>query len=263
MKDAVNESMQVDSIQEVLVSLMSVVNGTECAAMPEDVLSEYRKTLSKVQGTAKDGLSKTSRKELNFDEKEIIQYIDWVLQRGYELIETNPNDVPRLNDAQTIKRYRKFIKERVQVSSFGEDKFKIVALSVQRKSIENSANLHQLRQNIKAMIPVLKLYHEYIALRGCYDEIMAYTTTWIPAQDHDAVLLELEAEQKLSAERKRVIDEMIDGLYLPASEMTDEELLKAVDDFKVKHQCSDEEAAKVFSTNRTKITRLRRYYKLN
>lgn len=257
MMYGVKECEKVESIQEVLTSLVSVVSRAECSEMPEDVLSEYRKALSKVQGTAKKGLSKTSRKDLNFDEKEISNYIDFVLQRGFSLVETNPVDAPKLNDAQNIKRYGDLIKERVQASAFCEDQFNIGALSVQRRDIEASKSLHDLRQSIKAMIPVLRLYREYEVLRADSKKNMDYTNNWVSVQEHDQVLLELEAVQKLSDTRKYTIDAIIDGLYQPAADMSDEELLQAVDAFKAMHQCSDDEAAKFYGTNRTKISRLR------
>lgn len=252
-----SESAAAESVQEVLTSLATVINEAECSAMPEEVLAEYRKTLSKVQSKAKEGLAKTSRKELNFNEQEVAAYIDWVLQRGFALVETNPSDAPKLNDAQMIKRFKLLIKKRVKVSQFGESQFKITVLSVQRKNIESATSLHELRQSIKAMIPVLKLYRDHALLVASYDEIMDHATAWVSQQEHDAVLLELEVEQKLSADRKRVIDEMIDGLYKPSSEMSDEELLQAVDGFKKLHKCNDEEAACFYGTSRSTVSRLR------
>lgn len=262
MTSDVVERKPVEALQNVLEQLSNVIVSVDCPSMTEENIAEYRKFMLKVQSTAIEGVAKTGRKEHNYDTNEISAYIDLVLQRAFDLIETNPGDVPKLKDAQTIKRYRSLIKERVKLSPFGEANFHIKELSVQRRNIENSASLHELRQNVKAMIPVLKLYLDYCDSRNDNEEVMKYTAEWVPAQEHDAVLCELEIERKLSADRKRVIEEIIDGLYLPSSEMTGEELLKAVDDFKIKHQCSDEEAAKVFGTSRSKITRLRKENKL-
>lgn len=257
MAGSVMESISVASAQQVHELLSKFIESTDCSTMSEEALAQHRKDMAMVQSKAQEGLSKTARKELNFDDQEIRDYIDWVLQRGFELVATNPGDAPKMNDAQTVKRYKLLIEERVQVSQFGENNFKIAELRVQRKSIEESENLHDLRQNIKAMIPVLKMYREFEALRTDYKKIMDFTDEWVPVQVHDQVLLELEAVKKLSDARKHAIDTIIDDLYRPVDEMSDEELLQAVDAFKLMHQCNDDEAAKFYGTNRTKISRLR------
>lgn len=257
MTSSVVDGASVYSAQQVYELLSKIIESTDCSAMPEEVLVQHRKDMSKVQSKAQEGLSKTARKELNFDDQEIRDYIDWVLQRGFELVATNPGDAPKMNDAQTVRRYRTLINERVKVSPFGEDRFKIAALRVQRKSIEESATLHELRQNIKAMIPVLNLYREYEALRADYNKIMDYTDEWVSVQEHDEVLRELELVQELSDEYRRALYELTDGFYQPTDKMSDEELLQSVDAFKVIYQCSDDEAAKFYSTSRSKISRLR------
>lgn len=258
MTGSMIECTGVEAVKDALDLLSNVINGTDCLAMSDGDLAKYRKEMSKVQSKAQEGLSRTGRKELNFDEKEISDYIDLVLQRGFELVATNPGDVPKLKDAQGIKRFRELIKKCVQASVFGENQFKIAALSVQRKNIENSATLHELRQNIKAMIPVLNLYREHEALRADYKKIMDYTDEWVSVQEYDQVLLELELVQELSDEYKRVIYGLTDGLYQPIDKLSGEELLQAIDAFKLIHQCNDDEAAKFYGTNRTKISRLRR-----
>lgn len=257
MTSSVVDGAGVESAQQFVELLTKFIEGTDCSVMSEEVLAQYRKDMAKVQSKAQEGLSKTARKELNFDEKEISNYIDWVLQRGFELVETNPGDAPKMNDAQKVKRYRTLIKECVVASPFGESNFKIDELRVQRKSIEESENLHELRQNIKAMIPVLKLYREFQALRADYKKIMDFTDEWVSVQEHDEVLLELEREKELSEVRKHAVDALIDDLYCPSTEMSDEELLQAVDTFKVMHKCNDDKAAKFYSTSRSKISRLR------
>lgn len=260
MQNSLMDSVDAVSARQVSELLNKFFEGTDCTGMTDDELSQHRKEIVRLQIQTKDALAKTSRKELVFDVKEISNYIDDVLQRGYDLIETNPGYDRKLNDAQTTKKYSELIRKRVKVSPFGEAQFQIAELSVQRWSIERSKTLHELRQNIKAMIPVLKLYRDKQALHVSYTKLLESCENSVPLQDHEAVLLEYDELQKLCDARKYALDGIVDGLYQPAEEMSGEELLKEVDDFKRMHQCSDAEAAKAFGTNRTKITRLRKLY---
>lgn len=257
-----NKEFDDVSVEKLHECLSNIVESVDCSLMSDDMLAIHRKGMAKIQSLTKKGLAKTGRKEYLIDDSTVSDYIDWVLQRGFELNNTKPSDAIKLADFQKTRKYKRLIKSRVELSNFSEANFKFPALHFQRKSVENSASLHDLRQNIKAIIPLIKLCHSYEALRAENERMMDFSCEWVTVHEHDEVLLELEAERRLSSERKRVIDIVFDGLYLPETKLSGEQLLSAISEFKLKHNCTDAEAVSVFNISRSTLTRLRREYSL-
>jgi len=213
-----------------------------------------RRFLSKLMKDAATKMAETSTKEHDYDDDEIKDYIDCILENGFNLQETHLSDFPDFEDAQKLKRWSDLIGERVEASEFSAQKLKAKPLRTLRSAIAQAKTLHELRQAVNGMIGPLRLWRDHQALLEATSpkqvalenkEAMKYT---------ESVLLELEAMTELAEERKRVLNELLSFYTEDASDIV---LLRNCEMAKKQHCLSDQQAAQMHGISRTKLVKLR------
>lgn len=117
-------------VQHINEILNEIIASTDYAAMSDEERIQHRKDMLALQVKTKDAVAKTGCKNLNFDDDEIRSYIDVILLNGFALIETNPRNARKFDDAQNLRRYKSLIRERVEKSQFGEAFFNIPELAL-------------------------------------------------------------------------------------------------------------------------------------
>ena len=242
----------------VIDGLLIQLNSINCSPdnLSSSELKARRLSLVRLNKQVKEKLAETSTKDrINYDVTEIENYIEKILSDGFDLKKTEPSDNEEFIDAQKLKFWSKLISERVEASEFGSKKFKIDSLRLQRSAIASAKTLHALRQAVKHMISPLQLYREY-------SELVQATSPKQLIEDHEAtmtelegILLELEAEKKISLERKRIIDSMLSVYQEHDEEIV---LLRNCESAKKEHNLSDAQAADMFGISRKKLLGLRK-----
>lgn len=221
--------------------------------LSDEQVKEQRKAILALDKQCKQALAATSQKDHNYNESLVMDYVQQVLADGYNLVETKLAQNKQLIEAQKLTRFKPIIKACVQQSNFSYKKFKIKELLYQRNQIEQSSTLHELRQNVKAIIGPLRMYRE----ANKEPEPIQYKLT-----TEDELILEIEQLKKIVAEKERVISELTsiynDGL-VASLDITRK--VKAIDDFKKEHSCSDDQACKVFKLSRMTLSRYRKELK--
>lgn len=217
--------------------------------MSDEQVKEHRKAILALSKQCNKALSETSQKDHDYDDSLIIKYIDEILERGYRLEETKLAHNTMFVEAQKLTRFKHFIKHRVQHSCFSSKQFKVKELQYQRLQIEQSSTLHELRQNVKAIIGPLKLYREY--------------NTELPQLEYelateDSLIKEIEQLTLELEDKKRIIREITHLYDTPLLDLKNKETtVKEIEEFKLVNNCSDEEACKVFDISRSKLKRMR------
>lgn len=232
-----------------LAQELSKLTENGISGMSNAEVKEHRKAILALNKQCSKALADTSQKDHNYDSALVMSYIQEILKDGYNLVETKLSANQSLIDAQKLGRFKAMIKACVQQSEFSSSKFKIKELSYQRTEIEQSNTLHELRQNVKAMIGPLKMYREHTK----EPEPTEYVLT-----TEDQLIVEVEQLKRELAEKNRIIAEITNLYDQPLLEYkTKLDTIKAIADFKTTHNCSDEEACKVFNISRATLKRMR------
>lgn len=218
--------------------------------MNEQQVLEHRKAILQLAKQVRSALANTSTKEHSYNDEDVMLYIQDVLNRGYALEATKLSHNTMFEDAQHLTWWKHIIKACVQQSLFSAKKFKVAPLAVQRADIEQSTTLHELRQNVKAMIGPLELYRETIR----EPEAIEYALT-----TEDQLIVEIEQLTLEVNEYKRIVAEMTNLYDEPLiAKREKQEQVDAVDAFKKEHNCTNEEACKVFNMSISTLKRMRK-----
>ena len=215
----------------------------DVTTLGEEELKAYRLQLAKIKTLAGGLMAETSTKEHHYDTDAVKAYITQVLVDGFNLLPTEVASNPKFKDAQKLTRFSLLIKECVEASPFGSS-FNVTHLQGLCKNIAASKTLHDLRQAVKLIIPLLKHYRE----QEDESDLIDYLTN------------EVDSLSRIAKERKRVIDELV-GCYEDVDQ--DVQTLKLCEEAKKQHNLSDEEAAKVGGISRKKLLRLRKDIQLS
>ena len=249
---------ELSAIDTILYNLSN--DSTDPKALSQEELDAYRLSLAAIKKAVGVKMAETATKEHNYDIDEVTEYIDNILEDGFNLQATKLSGEPQFVDAQKLKRWEDLIAERVELSPFGSKKFKIHSLRLLRSNIAKAKTLHDLRQAVMLMIDPLSLYRDHCVL-------VQKTSAKQQAIDNkevdsyiDSILIENEELHKESAERKRVIDELL-SVYSESD--SDIDKLHNIESAKAEHNLSDTQAAKMFGISRTKLTALRESIVLN
>jgi len=232
----------------------------DVTTLGEEELKAYRLQLAKIKTLAGGLMAETATKEHNYDDDEVKEYIDAILEDGFNLQATELSDEPKFVDAQRLKRWEDLIAERVEASSFGAKKFKIHSLRLLRSNIAKAKTIHELRQAVALMIDPLQLWNDHCVLVQMTSSKQQVIDNKDTDQYIDSLLIEIEEKDKILKERKRVIDELV-GCYEDVDQ--DVQTLKLCEEAKKQHNLSDEEAAKVGGISRKKLLRLRKDIQLS
>jgi hypothetical protein len=230
-------------LDDVITALAS--NGTNPKELSPEDLVTYRKQLSAAKKMIGAKMAETATKEHNYDEAFVTAYIDKVLDDGFSLIETKLSAERELVEAQQLKRWANLIAQRVELSPFGSKKFKIHSLRLLRSDIAQAKTLHHLRQAVAQMLGPLELYREHRAER---ERLAADREETM--KEFESLLVDIERKDKLLAERKRVIDEIL-AVY--SEDDNDLALLRNVENAKNQLNLSDAQAAALFGVNRRRL----------
>ena len=249
---------ELSPLETILYQLSN--DGTDPKSLTKEQLKAYRLDLAAIKKAVGAKMAETSTKEHNYDDDEVTEYIDSILEDGFKLIETELSDYPEFIYAQKLTRWADMIAERVEASLFGAKKFKIHSLRFLRTNIARSKTLHELRQAVTMMIGPLQLWNDHYVLVQKTSRKQVAIDNKETDQYIDSLLIEIEEKDKLLAQRKRVIDEIY-SVYSEGD--SDIELLRNIESAKKEHNLSDTQAAKAFGISRTKLTALRESIDLN
>ncbi|MDB5742523.1 MAG: hypothetical protein JWR68_838 [Polaromonas sp.] len=241
-------------IDDLLIKLSDISCNPDNLSSTE--LKARRLSLIRLNKQIHKKLAETSTKvRISYDNTDIENYIDQILSDGFNLKKTEPSDHQEFIDAQKLTLWTASISDRVEASEFGSKRFKIDSLRLQRSAIASAKTLHELRQAVKQMISPLQLYREYLILKQATSSAQLMEDNEAAMTELERVLLELEAEQKVSKERKRILDSI-----LCVYQEHDEELvlLRNCESAKKQHNLSDTQAAEMFGISRKKLLVLRK-----
>lgn len=235
---------------DTLTTQLEALTQHGIVGMDDTQIKEHRKQILALTKQCNKALGATTQKEHNYDDDEVKKYIQLVLTNGDNLVHTKLSTNPELEDAQHLAWWKQLIKVCVQQSPFGADTFKVKALAYQRAAIEQSTTLHELRQSVKAMIGPLGLYREITAV----PEPLEYE---LPTEEQ--LIIENEQLTLELTECKRMLSEITQLYDVSLTEhRSKQQVIDAVNNFKVEHSCSDEEACKVLNISRSTIKRMRK-----
>lgn len=245
--------------QPVLAPLDTILynlsnDGTDVKNLSQEELAAYRLSLAAIKKAVGAKMAETSTKEHIYDLDEVTEYIDAILEDGYNLQSTELSDEPQFVDAQKLTRWTGLIAERVEASMFGAKNFKIHSLRLLRSNIAKAKTLHDLRQAVTLMIDPLQLWRDHCVLVQRTSAKQVAIDNKETDQYIDDLLNEIEAKDKLLAERKRVLDEIL-TVYNEQDE--DILLLSNIESAKAEHSLSDEQAGKLFGCTRKQVRLLR------
>lgn len=227
---------------------------TDVKNLSQEQLAAYRLNLLAIKKAVGAKMAETSTREHIYDIDEVTEYIDTILEDGYNLQATELSDEPQFVDAQRLTRWADLIAERVEASMFGAKQFKIYSLRLLRSKIAKAKTLHDLRQAVTLMIDPLQLWRDHCVLVQKTSAKQVAIDNEETDQYIDDLLLEIEAKDKLLAERKRVLDEIL-TVYNEQDE--DLLLLSNIESAKKEHNLSDEQAGKLFGRSRKQVRLLR------
>ena len=249
---------ELSAIDAILYNLSN--DCTDPKQLSQEELTAYRLSLQAIKKAVGVKMAETSTKEHIYDLEEVTEYIDSILEDGFNLIETELSDYPEFIDAQKLTRWSDLIAERVAASKFGSKQFKIHSLRLLRSNIARSKTMHELRQAVTMMIGPLQLWNDHCMLVQRTSPKQQAIDNKDTDQYIDSLLLEIEAKDKLLGERKRVIDELL-SVY--SEDDSDFALLRNIENAKTEHNLSDTQAAKMFGCSRKKLLTLRERIELN
>ena len=233
---------------------------TDVKNLSQEQLAAYRLNLLAIKKAVGAKMAETSTKEHIYDIEEVTEYIDSILEDGFNLQSTELSDEPQFVDAQRLTRWADLIAERVEASMFGAKQFKIHSLRLLRSKIARSKTLHELRQAVTMMIGPLQLWNDHYVLVQKTSRKQVAIDNKETEQYIDSLHIEIEEKDKLLAQRKRVIDE----IYSVYSESdSDFDTLRNIESAKKEHNLSDTQAAKMFGISRKKLLTLRDKIDLN
>ena len=249
---------ELSAIDAILYSLSN--DGTDPKQLSQEELAAYRLNLAAIKKVVGAKMAETSTKEHIYDIEEVTEYIDAILEDGFNLIETELSDYPEFIDAQKLTRWSDLIAERVAASPFGAKNFKIHSLRFLRTNIARSKTMHELRQAVTMMIGPLQLWNDHYVLVQKTSRKQVAIDNKETDQYIDSLLIEIEEKDKLLAQRKRVIDEIC-SVYSEGD--SDFDTLRNIESAKKEHNLSDTQAAKMFGISRKKLLTLRDKIDLN
>jgi hypothetical protein len=137
---------ELSPLETILYQLSN--DGTDPKSLTKEQLKAYRLDLAAIKKAVGAKMAETSTKDHSYDDDEVTEYIDSILEDGFNLIETELSDYPEFIYAQKLTRWSDLIAERVEASLFGAKKFKIHSLRFLRTNIARSKTLHELRQAV-------------------------------------------------------------------------------------------------------------------
>ena len=249
---------ELSAIDTILYNLSN--DGTDPKQLSQEELAAYRLSLAAIKKAVGAKMAETSTKEHIYDLEEVTEYIDSILEDGYNLVETELSDCPEFIDAQKLTRWSGLIAERVEASMFGAKKFKVHSLRFLRTNIARSKTMHELRQAVTMMIGPLQLWNDHCVLVQRTSKKQVAIDNKETDQYIDSLLLEIEEKDKLLVERKRVIDEI---LTVYSEEDSNIALLRNIESAKTEHNLNDEQAGKMFGASRKQVRLLREKIQLN
>ncbi|MBC3879347.1 hypothetical protein H8K38_16170 [Undibacterium sp. FT79W] len=211
--------------------------------LTEEEVRNRQSDIGKTQAFLKQCLIETAKPKPVMDDVVVVDYINKILSDGFNLLPTKLSANQLMRDVQHVKAYKGLIKTCVQNSPFSERAFKVKGLHKLRNNIENAKTLHELRQTVDDMIPVLEVIRELTAVHEDSGMDFSFLET-------ELLLLENEQLTKLLVERERVISELLpvyndDSILLP----------KKVAQTMTQHNCSEVQACKILSVGRTTLLR--------
>lgn len=206
-------------------------------------MREYQIELGKTQAILKQCFAATSKPKPVIDDVVVVDYINKILSDGFNLQSTAKSANRVMLDVQHVKSYKALIKSCVQNSAFSEQSFKVKGLHKQRNNIENAKTLHELRQAIDDMIPVLAVIRELTAIPE--DSNMDFSTMEI-----DYLIQENARLTEVVADKERVISEVL-GLYNDDSIMLPKKVTQTME----LHSCSEVKACSILGISRTSLNR--------
>jgi hypothetical protein len=228
------------------------IEAADTSKMTAEELGAHRKMITSVQKHLKGKLGETATTVTPLiEEDEVRRYIENILLDAAKLVPTELSDFPLFRDSQNVRWYQGLIKECVTTSPFGEKQFRVKELSYQRRAIEKSKTLHELRQNVKAIIGPLSLHRNNIELKADLKREQDDSSLF---DEIDNLIKENFEKDKKIKEQQRVLDASF-ALYDP--DMTRWDKHKAIEDYKATNHCSDRDAATVFCISERTIKRLR------
>ena len=249
---------ELSAIDTILYNLRN--DGTDPKQLSQEELAAYRLSLAAIKKAVGAKMAETSTKEHIYDLEEVTEYIDSILEDGFNLIETELSDYPEFIDAQKLTRWSDLIAERVAASPFGAKNFKIHSLRLLRSNIAKAKTMHELRQAVTMMIGPLQLWNDHYLLVQKTSRKQVAIDNKETDQYIDSLLIEIEEKDKLLAQRKRVIDEIC-SVYSESD--SDFDTLRNIESAKKEHNLSDTQAAKMFGISRKKLLTLRDKIDLN
>lgn len=210
----------------------------------DDELRKYRQDIAKTQALLARCMRETAKERPPIDDVEVVEYINTILDNGFNLKSTELSANKTMLEAQHVKAFKGLIKRCVQNSAFSVSAFKIKGLRKQRSNIESAATLHLLRQAVNDMIPVLQMYREFTALLPISE------ATFFADMEYESILAENEALTKQLIERDRILSEVL-GLYNDSSI----QLPNKIEQIKKLHNCSEVKACEILGVGRTTLKR--------
>jgi len=215
----------------------------ELSTLSEVELRNYQLDLVKTQAFIQQQLKETAKPKPQVDDVDVVEYINKILQDGFKLQKTALSSNSKMRDAQKVKVYGGLIKSCVQNSAFSEKTFKVKGLHKQRNNIGNAKTLHELRQAVDDMIPVLEVIRELTAAPE--DSNMDFSTMEI-----DYLIQENDRLTEVVADKERVISEVL-GLYNDDSITFPNKVTQTMQ----LHSCSEVQACKILGIGRTTLHR--------
>lgn len=222
--------------------------------MSEAQAAAYRNQLNSFNTVYGTKMAETSTKDHIYDDDKIKEYIQAILEDGFNLNETVLSDYPEFVDAQRLRRWTDMIQECVRESSFGA-KFNVACLKGLRTNISRSKTLHDLRRSVTLMIQPLQLWNDHVSLQAYYSKKSTKERKEDYNDDVSALSKEIIKVQSLSDERKRVLDSLLE-VYDEGSE--DIQILRNCESAKKQHNLSDTQAAEMFGISRSYLLKLRK-----
>lgn len=242
-------------MEDSIKALQQTIDDISKSDRTDEQKTAHRKMLLKLQSSCLEGIAKTAIKEtVNYSEEDIQHYINIILNNGENMQQTALSDYPQYIEAQHSTKWKHLIKQAVKGSCFSKSKFKNKGLCYQRSTLERSKSLHTLRLNMSLLLAPLQ---QYQALEAKYKAAIKDSCESLEA--YSEACLELEQLESVAAERKRIIDEIMNVYDEPLNNLKDKALLLSnIDAFKLKHNATDEQASKVFGVSRRTITNMRK-----
>ena len=193
-------------------------------------------------------LANTARTD-NIDAAHVKAYVVQMLHNAYN----NKPTALQLAHVQHVAKWQHIIKEAIEGSAFVQLPMS-EALSPLKHRLLRSKTLRQLRHNLRLIRGPLALYRQVEQLKR--EALEQLETDKATALYIEGLLKEIEQQQELLNERKRMID-CLCGVSIQKDD-SDYGLLLDIEQTKANLKLSDEEVCQVFGLSRSKLNKLRK-----